>query len=44
VVAASFILAAPIAWWIAPRMQARYWRRRRAHDQALLTGCAPHRL
>ena len=36
VVAASFILAAPVAWWIAPRMQARYWRRRKAHDQALL--------
>jgi hypothetical protein len=32
VVAASFILAAPIAWWIAPRMRARYWRRRRAAD------------
>jgi uncharacterized membrane protein YciS (DUF1049 family) len=30
VVAASFILAAPIAWWIAPRMRARYWRRRMA--------------
>jgi hypothetical protein len=27
VVATSFILAAPIAWWIAPRMRARYWRR-----------------
>jgi hypothetical protein len=27
VVAASVILAAPIAWWIAPRMRARYWRR-----------------
>jgi hypothetical protein len=34
VVAASFILAAPIAWWIAPRMRARYWRRRRAADHA----------
>jgi hypothetical protein len=28
VVGASFILAAPIAWWIAPRLQASYWRRR----------------
>jgi hypothetical protein len=28
VVATSFILAAPIAWWIAPRMRARYWRQR----------------
>ncbi len=37
VVAASFILAAPVAWLIAPRMQARYWRRRKADDQALLS-------
>lgn len=29
VVAASFILAAPIAWFMAPRLRARYWRRRR---------------
>ena len=34
VVGASFILAAPVAWWIAPRMRARYWRRRRAADHA----------
>jgi len=34
VVAASFVLAAPIAWWIAPRMRARYWRRRMAADHA----------
>lgn len=27
-VIASFILAAPIAWWIAPRLRARYWRHR----------------
>lgn len=27
-VIASFILAAPIAWWIAPRLRARYWRDR----------------
>ena len=32
VVGASFILAAPIAWWLAPRLRARYWRRRiRSH-------------
>ena len=30
VVTTSFILAAPIAWWIAPRLRARYWRRRTA--------------
>jgi hypothetical protein len=34
VVVASFILAAPIAWWLAPRMRARYWRRRMATDHA----------
>jgi hypothetical protein len=28
VVGASFILAAPIAWWMAPRLRARYWWRR----------------
>ena len=27
VIAASFVLAAPIAWVIAPRLRARYWRR-----------------
>ncbi|MGE3145492.1 MAG: hypothetical protein AB7K35_07895 [Pseudorhodoplanes sp.] len=28
VVASSFLLAAPIAWFLAPRLRARYWRRR----------------
>ena len=28
VVGASFILAAPIAWLMAPRLRARYWRQR----------------
>ena len=28
VVAASLILAAPLAWIIAPRLRARYWRNR----------------
>jgi hypothetical protein len=32
VVALSFLLAAPIAWLIAPRLRARYWRRR-ARDE-----------
>jgi len=27
-VGASFILAAPIALWMAPRLRARYWRQR----------------
>ena len=40
VVATSFIVAAPIAWWIAPRMQARYWRRRLAADHASCVGSA----
>jgi hypothetical protein len=26
VVGVSVILALPIAWWIAPRLRARYWR------------------
>ena len=26
VVAGSFILAVPIAWEVAPRLRARYWR------------------
>ena len=29
VVIGSAILALPFAWWIAPRLRARYWRRRR---------------
>jgi hypothetical protein len=40
VVATSFIVAAPIAWWIAPRMRARYWRRRMAADHASRVGSA----
>jgi len=35
VVVASLVLAAPVAWFIAPRLRARYWRRRMAeHPQA----------
>jgi hypothetical protein len=30
VVCASFILALPIAWWMAARLRARYWRPRLA--------------
>lgn len=26
VVGASFVLAAPLSWWLAPRLRARYWR------------------
>ena len=28
VVGASLILSGPIAWWMAPRLRARYWKRR----------------
>lgn len=28
VVVASLVLAAPLAWLLAPRLRARYWRRR----------------
>lgn len=34
VVAASFIFAAPLAWWTAPRLRARYWRQRGVYPQA----------
>jgi len=34
VVVASIILAAPVAWVIAPRLRARHWRLRTA-------GCSP---
>lgn len=30
----SFLLAVPIAWWLAPRLRARYWRRRDARVAA----------
>jgi hypothetical protein len=40
VVGASIILAAPIAWWIAPRLRARYWRRRNAANDEPLVGAA----
>jgi hypothetical protein len=36
VVAASLVLAAPAAWLLAPRLRARYWRRR-ATDHAPFT-------
>ncbi len=42
VVAASFILAAPIAWMLAPRLRARYWRARSAR-RPLLAAPAAHR-
>ena len=27
-IAGSFLVSAPLAWYIAPRLQMRYWRRR----------------
>ena len=33
VVLASLVLAAPVAWLIAPRLRARYWRRRAARHR-----------
>jgi hypothetical protein len=41
VVGASFILAAPIAWWIAPRLRARYWRGRGAANHVPLVNPQP---
>ena len=35
VVALSLVLAAPAAWLIAPRLRARYWRRRAADHVSL---------
>lgn len=39
VIAASLILAAPVAWAIAPRLRAR-WQRRISADQSPLAGAA----
>lgn len=30
VIVASFIISAPVSWLIAPRLRARFWRRRAA--------------
>ena len=39
VVAVSSLIAAPLSWWFAPRLRARYWRnhpeRQNAADQVL---------
>lgn len=32
VVILAFVLAVPVAWLLAPRLRARYWRRRMAID------------
>ncbi len=34
VVILSIILAAPIAWFVAPRMRLRFWQRREERHQA----------
>lgn len=38
VVIASLILAAPIAWFIAPRLRLRYWRARRTDGPQMTMG------
>jgi len=38
VVVLSFLLAAPIAWIIAPRLRARYWRRREEAEASGVAG------
>jgi hypothetical protein len=40
VVVLSLLLAAPIAWYIAPRMRARYWRGREEADTKKDLRCA----
>lgn len=40
VIVASLILAAPFAWLIAPRLRARYWRRRMLAEPSPLAGAA----
>jgi hypothetical protein len=35
-VLASFVVAAPIAWFIAPRLRARYWRARDAQHPPVI--------
>jgi hypothetical protein len=42
VVVASFIIAAPVAWEIAPRLRARYWRQKSA-AQTSTTSAVTHR-
>ena len=34
VVILSIVLAAPIAWFVAPRMRLRFWQRREERQQA----------
>jgi hypothetical protein len=32
VVVASFAISAPVSWWLAPRLRARYWRAQVGHE------------
>jgi hypothetical protein len=34
-VVVTFLVSAPLAWWIAPRLQMRYWRRRHCEGDFL---------
>lgn len=38
VVAATAIGSLPIAWWIAPRLRARFWRERGMPDGDVISG------
>lgn len=38
VIAASLVLAIPISWILAPRLRARYWRRREANERLKSSG------
>lgn len=35
VVGLTAILSAPLSWWIAPRLRARFWRERGVNGDAL---------
>lgn len=34
VVVMTFALAAPLSWWLAPRLRARYWRKHSVKDNS----------
>ena len=34
-IALTFLVSAPLAWLIAPRLRMRYWRRRRAEGDVI---------
>lgn len=34
-IAVTFLVSAPLAWWIAPRFQMRYWRQRHTNGDII---------